>query len=238
MYVGTVSPTALLQKIHIPTSGLVLSFDGHRSSVVAVYLHDKILFSGSFDTTIICWNSESGALIKIFLGHFGYVNALAVQGNDLYSIGFDDKIIRWNITSGTIVRQFPVRHTSTVRCIALRNQTLFSGSDDTTIIKWNVTTGLALFVYRGREISLRAVAVWKTFIISAGDNDEIRFWDASINDIDPRATIMAHLRPVSCLLVYEETLFSGSSDRTIKQWNLTDFALLKVLGGKNLSALN
>jgi WD40 repeat protein len=214
-----------------------LSFDGHSSSVFAVYLHDKILFSGSYDTTIICWDSESGALIKIFLGHFGYVIALAAQGNDLYSVGFDDKIIRWNIISGTIVRQFPVRHTSTVRCIALRNQTLFSGSDDTTIIKWNVTAGLPLFVYEGREISLRAVAIWKTFIISAGNNEEITFWSASINDIDPRATIMAHLRPVSCLLVYEETLFSGSSDRTIKQWNLTDFALLKVLGGKNLSAL-
>ncbi|KAI3655182.1 hypothetical protein MP638_007432, partial [Amoeboaphelidium occidentale] len=69
LYVGTAAASSQIEKFFIPTSAVQFKFDGHSNSVLALFWSESILFSGSYDTTIACWNSETGALIRTLVGH-------------------------------------------------------------------------------------------------------------------------------------------------------------------------
>lgn len=231
MYVAKQDPFALLEKLLIATSKVILSFKGHSNTVFAMQLSKSFLFSGSTDLKIIKWNAETGEMIRTFLGHSDLIFALQVKDNELFSAGADIKIFKWNITDGTIINIVPINSKSNIRCLAFKDGNLFSGSQDSTIIKWNTDLSLQSYRYSGRKKILRSVVLWQRFVISAGDDGQIRLWDVSIDSMEPYAVISNHLDYVNCVLVHESTLFSGSADLTIRQWNLTDLLCMKVLLG-------
>ncbi|KAI3656808.1 hypothetical protein MP638_006598, partial [Amoeboaphelidium occidentale] len=157
--------------------------------------------------------------------------ALTTVGDELYSGGQDVFIIKWKITTGEIAKVLPMYHSNTVRWLAEKDGRLFSSSDDTNIIQWNVTQDSPVFFYLGQKITLRAVALWKNYVLSGGDNTNIDIWDTSFESIQPFLTLSGHFNSVNCLKVHEDFLFSGSSDENIVQWNLTAFTILKTLSG-------
>lgn len=208
-----------------------LRYQGHSDSVPALYLSEDLLFSGSVDRMIICWNSTTGVIIRKFAGHVNAVSAIVVVDDELYSGSWDISIIKWNKTDGRIIKAFPVINENIIKCVKYWNNSLFAGSADTSIIKWNVTTGNYSFIYTGRIRKIFSITLWSSFIISAGEDFVIRLWDSTVNSIDASRTIYGHGNAVNALLLYEETLFSGSSDSTIRQWQLEDFTTLKILTG-------
>jgi WD40 repeat protein len=74
--------------------------------------------------------------------------------------------------------------------------------------------------------------------MSAGEDIEINIWDASIDSIEPVAVIVDHFLAINCVTVYDDFLYSGSSDTTVKQWNLTQFALNKIYEGYPLTIIS
>ncbi|KAI3656134.1 hypothetical protein MP638_000602, partial [Amoeboaphelidium occidentale] len=58
-----------------------------------------------------------------------------------------------------------------------------------------------------------SLALWKTLFITGGENGELKFWDASINSVDPLAVLAENLVPVNTLFVYETYLYSGGFDK-------------------------
>lgn len=230
-YIGMNGLRDQLDKIHIPSATMTLTFSGHTDSVFIVHLSDSILFSGGADSTIISWNVDNGLLLNRFIGHGGFVTALKVIDNELYSGGWDSTVIKWSISDGKMKDQFPRYHEGRILSIGSKEQSLFSSSADTTVMRWNLTSMQPSFVYSGRQVILKAVVLWKTFVISGGDDAEIRFWDTSFNSRDPYHVIMGHLDDVICMRIYEDTLFSGSADLSIKHWNLTDMSAIKTLLG-------
>lgn len=111
LYVGKPFKPEIV-KIYIPTWSLYLSFEGHSNTVFSLSLYGNMLFSGSEDKTIICWNSENGAIIRQFLGAYKSGNGCSCLYNDeLYSTSPDSSIIKWNIYDGQILKAFPLFHT-------------------------------------------------------------------------------------------------------------------------------
>lgn len=235
LFVGKASFAASLQKILIQTSNVVLTFIGHTDSVFTLCLFGKQLFSGSADNTIIRWDSDNGALLQSYIGHENSVNDLEVFGDDLYSVGGDRNIIKWKIFDQNIKTIYPISHYATVRCIAVKNETFYTGSGDSTVIEWDSFTALPVFVYKGRDKILRTVLLFNNYVITSGDDAEIRLWDNSVTSLDPVKIVFDNENAVNCLLIFKDTLFSGSSDDTIKQRNLTDFSIIKILLGKYYS---
>ncbi|KAI3655248.1 hypothetical protein MP638_006519, partial [Amoeboaphelidium occidentale] len=78
LYIGKQSPTEQLEQIYTPSSSLSLSFNGHSDSIYALFHSESLLYSGSADTTIKCWNVQNGALIRTFQGYSDAVYALNV----------------------------------------------------------------------------------------------------------------------------------------------------------------
>lgn len=84
-------------KVHIPTWSLHLNFAGHSNPVNTLSLYCNILFSGSNDRTIICWNTENASMFQKYIGHTDFVYSVAVFNNELYSCGNNWMIIKWNM---------------------------------------------------------------------------------------------------------------------------------------------
>ncbi|KAI3656425.1 hypothetical protein MP638_003450, partial [Amoeboaphelidium occidentale] len=229
LLVASASVVSPLEKRDILTTRMVLSFDGHTNSVLTIKIAENMLFSGSGDTTIISWNPENGFFIRKFVGHSGYVNAIAIQDNLLFSGSSDFDIIKWDIFDGTLLTVFSKEHGNPITCLDIWKRTLYSGAEDNSLIKWNISTDLPLDLFRGQIKLLRAVAVWKNFVLSGGDSGHITLWENSVESLEPFAVLVGHLAAINSLIVFEETFFSSGSDSTIRHWNLTDLVVLKVL---------
>jgi WD40 repeat protein len=234
IYVGKTSAVYPLDKIQIATFSVVLRFEGHTESVFALYFSGGTLYSGSADTTIISWNSESGKIIKTFHGHSDFVSALIVLEDTMYSSGNDRTVIEWSIDSGEIIKIFTELADGKVRCIGSKNRLLFTGLEETSVVMWNTTTGLSLLKYSGKQKMLTSVVLWKSSVMNGGDDSLIRIWDATFDNLDPYKVLTDHTETIGCLIVYGDTLFSGSGDLSIRHWNLTDLICLKILFGKFL----
>jgi F-box/WD-40 domain protein MET30 len=208
-----------------------LIFEGHTNTVFALYVSNNILLSGSADTSVICWNAATGDIIRILSGHIDFVQVVGLFDGFVYSAGTDLHIIKWNLDTGQVLKKFPIVHSIEIRCFAYKQSELFSGSLDGAVVKWDAVIGDALSMYKSRNTKLRAVANWKNFVISAGEDIEIKFWDASIDSINPYNILVGHLRSINSLSVFEDFIFSGGSDTTVRQWDMIRFALEKVFEG-------
>lgn len=233
-YVGKGGMTSNLVKYSVSKRSLQLSYIGHQSTVLALFLKDDKLFSGSTDTSIICWNEYTSRLIRIYEGHIDSVRVVSIHDNYMYSSGQDVVILKWNIDSGDIEERFPVLHKSSVSSFAVEQGILYSGSLDTTVIKWDLNASSKLFAYSGRNKRLRSVVLWKNLVIASGDTATFKIHDKSQDLILPIEIMSGHLGDAGCLLVHGDILYSGSTDKTIRSLSLIDLTGLRVYYGNLL----
>lgn len=236
-YVGKqTSPNVLRYLIQGGTSRMI--FDGHTNTVFALHWSNDILVSGGADTNVICWNARNGNIIRILSGHNDDIYAVGLFEGFVYSAGQERIVIRWNIESGQILKKFDDVHAIVIKCFTYRPSELFTGSIDTSVIRWDAISGEFIYRYTQRIKKLRAVAAWKNYVMSSGEDVEINIWDASIDSIEPVAVITNHNLAINCLTVYDDFLYSGSSDKTVKQWNLQNFTLNKIYVGYPLTIVS
>eukprot|EP01006_Ploeotia_vitrea_P006185 TRINITY_DN12485_c0_g2_i1.p1 TRINITY_DN12485_c0_g2~~TRINITY_DN12485_c0_g2_i1.p1 ORF type:complete len:564 (-),score=59.87 TRINITY_DN12485_c0_g2_i1:245-1936(-) len=122
---------------------LLHDLQGHHDYVLAVVIVDNCVVSGSADGTIICWDINSGKLIRHLFGHTDYVATLDVShiGDEYYIFsGSRDKTIRcWDITTEPALQYQLTGHTDYVQCLqAVSADCLVSGGQDGTIVVWDL----------------------------------------------------------------------------------------------------
>lgn len=211
------------------TANLIL--EGHSDAVLSIFLSENTLVSGSKDSSVICWNARGGSILQIFSGPPDEIYAVGLFEGFVYSAGSRGVVYKWNMDSGDISKTFPLIHANSIKAFAFSLSELFTGSIDTTVVRWDTASGDSLFRYSGRNKKFRAVAAWKTFVMSAGEDIEINIWDASVNSAEPIIVLSNHMGPINELAIYDDFLYSGSSDRRVNQWNLTNNELIKVFEG-------
>lgn len=133
--------------------------------------------------------------------------------------------------SGEILKKFEGVHVSTIISLAYYKDILLSGSADTSVVHWNVTSGKTIQKYARHDRLLRNVVSWKSLVITAGDDDLISAYETTRKQNEHVFVLHGHILPVNVLFVYEDTLFSGSSDATVRRWNLTTQAIIRVYVG-------
>jgi WD40 repeat protein len=233
-YVGKRGTTSQLEKYSATTRTLQLVYAGHRGTVFTVLLWEDLLFSGSADTKIICWDEGNGQIIRSY-DHTSAVQVLAIFNNNLFSAGLENNIVKWNIESGIIEKTFPNHHGNNVWCLAFEEGSLYSGSLDTTVIRWDLNTSSRKFTYFGRDFKLRSVVLWKNLVIAGGDGSTLIIQDKSQNSLFPVEIISGHLRGIICMTVLNDTIFTGGVDSTIRRRSLIDNAIIIIYYGIILS---
>lgn len=102
----------------------------------------KMLATGSFDSNIRLWDTETGALIRAVEGHTSAVQSIAfsVDGRRIASGGYDGTVRLWEAHGGRQVAMWR-GHRGPVSSVALAldGRSILSGGADTTILHWDVT---------------------------------------------------------------------------------------------------
>ena len=126
-------------------------FSGHKDSIWCLCpISNKILASGSGDTTIKIWNIEDRSIMSILSGHTKRVSVLCyVKEGVLVSGSWDKSLIIWSKSrpESSIYshRQTLTGHKSWIQgIIRLNNREIVSGDLNGDLMIWNIDQGLCI----------------------------------------------------------------------------------------------
>jgi len=124
-------------------------------------------------------------------------------------------------------------HTDDVRALAvLSNGLLASGSYDKTIKIWNAS-GICVSTLSGHSKSVISLAVLSNGLLATSGDGPITLWNMEGSSV---LTMWGHMGAIWVLLELSNGLLaSGSSDNTIKLWNLESGSSVETLSGHTSS---
>ncbi|KAI4196199.1 MAG: hypothetical protein LQ346_003277 [Caloplaca aetnensis] len=202
-----------------------IAFRAHQRHVVTClqFDTDKIL-TGSDDTNINVYDTQTGALRKKLAGHEGGVWALQYEGDVLVSGSTDRSVRVWDIPTGRCTQVFQ-GHTSTVRCLQILMPSEIGETSDGRPI---MMPKQPLIITGSRDSNLR---VWKLprpgepEYFQAGpppDDAECPYFVRVLN---------GHHHSVRAIAAHADTLVSGSYDCTVRVWKISTGEMVHRLAG-------
>jgi len=221
---------------------------GHTGEVrsVACSPISQQIASGSLDRTVRLWNVETGNVIHTLSGHTLGVWAVeySPRGDQVASASEDHTIRLWDVRTG-VCRHVLSEHLNAVYCIVYspKGDQLASGSVDGTVRLWDIESEQCRQILTGHNNTVFSVVYSPDGNrIASGGDTTVRLWDVSagvtrfvssghsmvINSVDcsPGAELSA-----SGSSSRESLIASGSSDRTIRLWDMETGACREIVSG-------
>lgn len=143
------------------------------------------VFSGSDDTTVRVWDSESLRCLGTLEGHEDNVRVLAVSDRYLFSGSWDKTIRVWDL--------------QTLSCVKVRVDTRGGGGTHTCVQ-----------VLEGHLEAVLALAVSARHLVSGSYDTTVRFWD--LESFRCVRKCDGHQDAVRVLAAREDEVYSGSYD--------------------------
>lgn len=186
-------------------------------------------------TPILHQHYDSGALIKSLPAHAEAITTLDFDYpfGTMITASMDDTVRVWNLATGRC-QGLLEGHIASVRCIQLEDTIVATGSTDAKIKLWDL--GLS-----DKYASVPASAVGNLLSKHQFDSDEDLSSQTATTghergyfDTEPAVdccvfTMDAHVGEVTALHFINQTLVSGSQDRTIRQWDMNTGRLLQTM---------
>ena len=218
----------------------------------------QTLASSSYDQSVKLWDISKGQVIRTLRGYVNDVRSVAIHQTSkdnyiLASAHRDSRIRIWNLSLDNVETR-PVEtyhgtslhgHRYMVASVAISpdGKTLVSGGEDETAKLWDIATGKILHTWKveGREVwSVTFSPDGKT--IAAGcdgmtlandiDRDQVRLWN--VEDKSEKILSGHHISVNSVAFSPDGSfLASGSTDGTIKLWDVSTGRVVKTLQGNS-----
>ncbi|KAL4785410.1 WD40-repeat-containing domain protein [Aspergillus varians] len=155
----------------------IKSFKGHTNGVMCLQFEDNILATGSYDTTIKIWDTDTGEELRTLSGHASGIRCLQFDDTKLISGSMDRTIKVWNWRTGECISTY-TGHRGGVIGLHFDASILASGSVDKTVKIWNFEDK-STFLLRGHTDWVNAVRVDTSSrtVFSASDDCTVRLWD-------------------------------------------------------------
>ncbi|PVZ96959.1 hypothetical protein BB558_007107 [Smittium angustum] len=200
--------------------------------------------SASHDRTARLWSCEHIYPLRIFAGHLSDVNTVQFHPNNKYIItGSDDKTVRlWDIQTGKCVRLFS-GHSGSVTTVCISPDGKYAASASSApVIKpskkseenkgtvFHNTLGTGTKTNGGDTGGLRTSASGtkirtsqepRAFSSEIAESNVIKVWD--LGSGKQLLNLYGHTETINTLSFNNEStiLLSGSSDQSVKAWNVT-----------------
>ena len=212
---------------------------GHRGAVLGLVVtsDSKYIVSASADNTLRIWNYLEKAQVAILRGHKDIVRCVVITHDNKYIVsGSDDKSVRlWNYPSQKIDAVLK-GHTLRVTGLAITsdNRSIVSVSYDCSIRIWSIKEKSIDSVMGPFEFFINGLAFTSdsAYIILCSDHNTV-----GISRFDHKKMkiewLEGHTSAVTSVAVSSDNLYivSGSCDKTIRIWNLTEKRIEAILHG-------
>ena len=153
-----------------------------------------------------------------------YRMAISPDERLLIVAGQDDVIRVVELASGKTLSEWSAHQTEVNGlAFATEGQTLWSAGDDGTVRCWNVATGSEVKrfdAHPGNQVYEVLYDARRDLLITCGNEPVIRLWDP--RTCEPRGTLEGHKKSIDVIVLHPDgrRLFSGSTDHTIRVWDL------------------
>jgi F-box and WD-40 domain protein 1/11 len=200
----------------------------HNQSILCLQYDEKILVTGSSDSTCIVYDiKDDYKPIRRLQYHTAAVLDLAFDERYIVTCSKDVTICVWDRETGAMLKQLR-GHSGPVNAVQMRGNTIVSCSGDFKVKLWNIDTGKNIKELSGhtKGLACSQFSDDSRFIASAGNDKFIRIWDANTGVC--LRSIAAHEGLVRSLHIdsINGRLVSGSYDQDIKVFDMATGSLL------------
>jgi len=215
----------------------VIRVDGGGVLDVALTPNGGGLVSASKSGRITLWSLRSGSEIHTMQGHHSSAQAVAVTPDGKLAVsGSADKTVRiWSLVTGHLIRTLH-GHTETVwsvavspdgRQVASASGFIYGDVKDATVRLWDLATGAMTKIFEGHASAVNSVAFSADGgrLLSASADGTLREWYCATGE--ELHSVRAATGHVSTIINAVAVLpgigraVTGSSDLTVKVWDLT-----------------
>lgn len=166
-----------------------------------------------------------------FLHHFGWINDMKLLDDNqtIASCSNDLSIKLWNYSSGA--KSTLGYHDDYIKKIGYtkaHNNELVSAGLDKVVKVWDITKGVTVSSYKFKDFnnSIYSLDVNNNMIVCSGPSNIINLFDRR-DMAKPIKTFLGHTDNVRALLLKENSFLSGSSDTSMKLWDLRSTRILR-----------
>lgn len=210
--------------------------NAHNESIFALAtLNNNRIASGSNDKLIKIWDMHRMICIKVLEGHFGSVLSLKYLNDSRLASGSGDKTIKiWNIDSMSCDITLRGHNSEVYTLTQMTNEKLISGSGDKTIRIWNLNEQICERILTGHSRSIYSLCAINNGInLCSGSVDwKIAVWDLNNKNDNNVQVLNGHCGSINCLIqLIDGRVASGSSDNTIKIWNIFELRCEATITG-------
>jgi WD40 repeat protein len=198
-------------------------------------IDSETIMSGSYDTTIQIWKISTGETLKIInVGVSVYVVRVFSLENKQIVCGTgstSDNLKIYNYDTGDLIQKLS-GHSFGVRSIEmLSEQFMASGGGDNKVFIWDLFSYSIKYNLTGHTDWVTCFKRLSSNMIASGDNNgTIIVWnwltgERIFNLIGHKSRLYFN----SLDLYDDQTLVSGSNDKTVKFWNITNGRLIRSI---------
>ncbi|KPA15061.1 repeat-containing protein [Candidatus Magnetomorum sp. HK-1] len=187
-----------------------------------------IIASGGRDKYLKLWDIKTSKCKKKISGHEGFIKSVSFNKNGTKLItGSDDYSVRlWDVVTGKCLDTM-TEHSNPVRSVTFNPtcEMIASAGDDQTVRLWAIDNNdkcQCLKTLHGYSNPIMTIAISPNsdFLINGNENGDVSLWD--INNQKEIKVFKGHKDRIwSVDFSYTNDIFaSGSSDKTIRLWNI------------------
>ena len=196
----------------------------HTGSILCLQYDDRIMVTGSSDSTLIVWDSRSNyeyIPTRRLRNHTAGVLDVCFDEKHIVSCSKDSSVCLWDRKTGILLRRLS-GHRGPVNAVQLRGDLAVSASGDGVAKLWNLKSGLCIKEFPSKHRGMACVEFsLDSRTILAGGNDQVIYqFDTSTGELVRE--LKGHGDLVRSLHLDSSSgrVVSGSYDTSVKAFDL------------------
>eukprot|EP00066_Takifugu_rubripes_P012639 XP_011601905.1 PREDICTED: CMT1A duplicated region transcript 1 protein [Takifugu rubripes] len=216
---------------------------GHAGSIRAVLICEDrdLVITGSFDSSIRCWDWKADKCVASLYGHSGAVNCLDLHGDKIVS-GAKDHLVKgfhvssiftvtlpvWSLKTGKHVEKCDFKHPAPVQCVRINATTVYSSCARGLVKVWDLESRALIRVIDAHRNSVRCLFLDDLHLFSADVDGQAMAWSLS-SDVKQCLMTFKHPKEVKSLTLVFLRVLTGCTDGKIRVFNFLTGECLKAI---------